>query len=153
MSAAFFKYAQPKDDFGHRQSACRAHQNTALRAGVRSRATIVRGWLHAGFNQDEGKHAAPRKVHDGLWPIIAGRRIALNFRWAQPDGVLELYQAGSEGPQWWVPYPDEMRKLPARSILDRCNASKTCPKIIEHFGAAEIWGAQARPRVGRHQRA
>ena len=44
-------------------------------------------------------------VHDGMWPIIAGRRIALNFRWAQPDGVLELYQSGSEGPQWWLPSP------------------------------------------------
>ena len=75
-----------------------------------------------------------------MWPIIAGRRIALNIRWAQPDGALALYQAGSEGPQWWVPYPDEVRGLPTRSILDRCNATKTCPKIVEHFGSAEIWG-------------
>ena len=86
-----------------------------------------------------------RLVHDGLWPIIAGRRIALNHRWAQPDGVLELYQAGSEGPQWWGPYPDTARNLPARGILDRCNASKTCPKVIEHFGAAEIWGLKLGP--------
>jgi hypothetical protein len=80
-----------------------------------------------------------------MWPIIAGRRIALNFRWAQPDGVMELYQAGSEGPQWWVPYPDTVRKLPARSVLDRCTATQTCPKIIEHFGAAEIWGLRLGP--------
>ncbi len=52
-------------------------------------------------------------MHDGMWPIIAGRRIALNFRWAQPDGVLELYQAGSEGPQWWLPHADPVRGLPA----------------------------------------
>ena len=49
-----------------------------------------------------------------MWPIIAGRRIALNYRWAQPDGVMELYQAGSEGPQWWVPYPDHDAR-PARA--------------------------------------
>jgi hypothetical protein len=29
--------------------------------------------------------------------------------------------------------------MPARGILDRCQASNTCPKIVEHFGAAEIW--------------
>ena len=84
-------------------------------------------------------------VHDGLWPIIAGRRIALNFRWAQPDGVLELYQAGSEGPQWWLPQRDEVRGLPAAGILDRCLASKTCPKIIEHFGSAEVWALKLTP--------
>jgi hypothetical protein len=84
-------------------------------------------------------------VHDGLWPIIAGRRIALNFRWAQPDGVLELYQAGSEGPQWWLPHPDPVRGLPAGGILARCTATHTCPKIIEHFGSAEVWALKLTP--------
>jgi hypothetical protein len=56
-----------------------------------------------------------------------------------------LYQAGSEGPQWWQPYPDRARSLPTRSIQDRCMASKTCPKIIEHFGAAEIWALKLGP--------
>jgi hypothetical protein len=59
--------------------------------------------------------------------------------------VLELYQAGSEGPQWWVPYADTARKLPARSLLDRCAATRTCPKVIEHFGAAEMWGLKLGP--------
>jgi hypothetical protein len=84
-------------------------------------------------------------VYDGAWPIIAGRRIALNFRWAQPDGVLELYQAGSEGPQWWVDWPDHVRHLPTRGILDRCRESHTCPKIIEHFGSAEVWALKLTP--------
>ena len=80
-----------------------------------------------------------------MWPIIAGRRIALNFRWAQPDGVLELYQAGSEGPQWWLPHPDAVRGLPAAGILDRCTRSNTCPKVIEHFGSAEVWALKLTP--------
>jgi len=84
-------------------------------------------------------------VHDGLWPIIAGRRIALNFRWAQPDGVLELYQAGSEGPQWWHKFPDTVRGLPPAGILDRCEATKTCPKVVEHFGSAEVWALKLTP--------
>ncbi len=141
--AAFFKFAL-KDDHGTANPLAGRIKHSIARGRSQS-GNYLRGWLHAGFNQDEAPGKPARLVHDGLWPIIAGRRIALNFRWAQPDGVLELYQAGSEGPQWWVPYPDEARKLPTRSILDRCNASKTCPKIIEHFGAAEIWGLKLGP--------
>ncbi|HET7401415.1 MAG TPA: alpha/beta hydrolase domain-containing protein [Usitatibacter sp.] len=103
--------------------------------GVSQSGNYLRQLLHLGFNQDE----AGAQVYDGAWPIIAGRRIALNFRWAQPDGVLELYQAGSEGPQWWADYPDHVRHLPPGGILDRCRATNTCPKIVEHFGSAEVW--------------
>ena len=107
----------------------------SISRGVSQSGNFLRGWLHLGFNQDEAR----RQVSDGMWPIIAGRRIALNFRWAQPDGVLELYEAGSEGPQWWADYEDRVRGLPRRGILDRCRATGTCPKVIEHFGAAEVW--------------
>ncbi len=102
---------------------------------------FLRAFLHLGFNQDERN----RKVHDGAWPIIAGRRVSLNARFAQPDGALKLYEAGSEGPQWWVPMADPVRGLPAAGLLDRCTASKTCPKIIEHMGAAEMWGLNLSP--------
>ena len=109
--------------------------------GVSQSGNFLRGWLHLGFNQDE----TGKQVHDGLWPIIAGRRIALNFRWAQPDGVLELYQAGSEGPQWWLPQADPVRGGAAVGLLDRCTASRSCPKIIEHFGSAEVWALKLTP--------
>ncbi|MDB5864786.1 MAG: hypothetical protein JWO70_2592, partial [Betaproteobacteria bacterium] len=137
--ASFFRYAA-KDDAGIANPLA-GRITSSITRGRSQSGNYLRGWLHLGFNQDEAK----RQVHDGMWPIIAGRRIALNYRWAQPDGVLELYQAGSEGPQWWVPYPDQARGLPTRSILDRCNATKTCPKVIEHFGAAEIWGLKLGP--------
>ena len=137
--ASFFKYAQ-RDDAGTANPLA-GHIKHSITRGRSQSGNYLRGWLHLGFNQDEAK----RRVHDGMWPIIAGRRIALNIRWAQPDGVMELYQPGSEGPQWWVRYPDETRGLPARSILERCESSKTCPKIIEHFGAAEIWGLKLGP--------
>jgi hypothetical protein len=118
--------------------------------GVSQSGNFLRGWLHAGFNRDE----AGRQVHDGLWPIIAGRRIALNFRWAQPDGVLELYQAGSEGPQWWLANADPVRGGPTAGLLDRCTATNTCPKIIEHFGSAEVWALKLTPEwVGTDARA
>jgi hypothetical protein len=132
--ASFFKF-EAKDDAGTANPLAGIIKHSITRGRSQS-GNYLRGWIHFGFNQDEAK----RQVHDGMWPIIAGRRIALNHRWAQPDGVVELYQAGSEGAQWWVPYPDEKRGLPARSVLDRCMATKTCPKIVEQFGAAEIWG-------------
>jgi len=113
----------------------------SIARGISQSGNYLRGWLHLGFNRGEEGGL----VHDGMWPIIAGRRIALNFRWAQPDGVLELYQAGSEGPQWWLPHPDPVRGLPAAGILDRCIATGTCPKIIEHFGSAEVWALKLTP--------
>ena len=137
--ASFFKHAA-RDEFGT-ENPLAGRIKSSITRGRSQSGNYLRGWLHLGFNQDEAK----RQVHDGMWPIIAGRRIALNFRWAQPDGVMELYQAGSEGPQWWAPYPDEARGLPARSILDRCNATKTCPKIVEQFGGTEIWALRLGP--------
>ncbi len=135
----FFKRALA-DDAGTPNPIARGVTHSIAR-GISQSGNFLRGWLHLGFNRDE----AGAMVHDGLWPIIAGRRIALNFRWAQPDGVLELYQAGSEGPQWWLPQADPLRGIPAAGILDRCSATRTCPKIIEHFGSAEVWALKLTP--------
>jgi hypothetical protein len=136
---SFFKHVSA-DDVGTANPVA-GSISWSIARGVSQSGNFLRGWLHLGFNQDE----AGRQVHDGMWPIIAGRRIALNFRWAQPDGVLELYQAGSEGPQWWVKYEDHVRGLPKRGILDRCRESRSCPKVIEHFGSAEVWELKLTP--------
>ena len=135
----FFKTAV-MDDAGTANPVAQSMRYSIARGSSQS-GNFLRGWLHLGFNQAEGG----AQLHDGMWPIIAGRRIALNFRWAQPDGVLELYQAGSEGPQWWHQFPDKVRGLPPAGILDRCEATKTCPKVIEHFGSAEVWALKLTP--------
>ncbi len=137
--AVFFKTAK-QDDAGIANPVAGLVRHSIGR-GISQSGNFLRGWLHLGFNQAED--GAP--VHDGLWPISAGRRIALNFRWAQPDGVLELYQAGSEGPQWWSKHPDPVRGGPAAGILDRCQVTGTCPKVIEHFGSAEVWALKLTP--------
>src|SRR5579859_1142592 len=136
---SFFKYAA-QDDRGT-PNPIAGVVKWSIGRGVSQSGNFLRGWLHLGFNQDE----SARQVHDGAWPIIAGRRIALNFRWAQPDGVLELYQPGSEGPQWWSDFPDDVRGLPSGGILDRCRQSGTCPKVFEHFGSAEVWALKLTP--------
>ena len=135
----FFKTAKADDSGTPNPVAGMARHS--IGRGISQSGNFLRAWLHLGFNQAEDG----QPVHDGLWPIIAGRRIALNFRWAQPDGVLELYQAGSEGPQWWLPSADPVRGGPVAGILGRCTASRTCPKVIEHFGSAEVWALKLTP--------
>ncbi len=137
--AAFFKKAAADDTGAPNPLAGKVKYS--ITRGISQSGNYLRGWLHLGFNQAEDGSM----VHDGMWPIIAGRRIALNFRWAQPDGVLELYQAGSEGPQWWLPNADPVRGGSAAGILDRCTATRTCPKVVEHFGSAEVWALKLTP--------
>jgi hypothetical protein len=130
---SFFRYSI-QDDIGTSNPIAGSIHWAVIR-GVSQSGNFTRAFIFLGMNQDESN----RIVHEGAWPIIAGRRVSVNSRWGQPDGVLELYQLGSEGPQWWVPWPDTVRNLPAGSILDRCNANGTCPKIIEHFGGSEVF--------------
>jgi hypothetical protein len=137
--ASFFKNAA-RDEDGNANPV--ANQiSWAISRGRSQSGNFLRAFLQLGFNQDERN----RKVHDGTWPIIAGRRVPVNTRFAQPDGALKLYEAGSEGPQWWTRWPDPVRGIPEASMLDRCTASNTCPKIVEHFGAAEMWGLTLSP--------
>ena len=130
---SFFRYSAT-DDFGTTNPVAGRIKWEAVR-GVSQSGNFTRQYIHQGFNQDESN----RIVHEGAWPIIAGRRVAANVRFGQPDGTLELYQQGSEGPQWWVPWPDTARGVRTGSILERCTATGTCPKIIEHFGSSEVF--------------
>lgn len=130
---SFFRY-ESKDDFNN-PNPLFGHVRKAIIRGVSQSGNFTRHYLFLGMNEDE----SGRIVHDGAWPLIAGRRVANNSRWGQPDGVLELYQMGSEGPQWWKKWPDRVRDLPTRGILDRCQASRTCPRIVETFGGAEVF--------------
>ena len=136
---AFFKHAKA-DDMGTANPLADGIAWSVTRGRSQS-GNFIRGFLHLGFNQDEQN----RQVFDGAWPIIAGKRIAMNFRFAMPDGVSTLYQPSSEGSQTWSAWPDSIRGLPASGVLDRCAASKTCPKIVEHFGSAEFWGLKLSP--------
>lgn len=136
---SFFRY-QTADDFGTANPLVVNGVNPikwAVVRGVSQSGNFTRAFIHLGFNQDESN----RIVHEGAWPIIAGRRVASGMRWGQPDGVLELYQTGSEGPQWWTDWPDTVRANPAGSLLDRCNKTtpNTCPKVFEHFGGSEVF--------------
>ena len=130
---SFFRY-EAQDDAGTPNPVA-GRINRAIVRGSSQSGNFTRHFIHLGMNEDE----AGRIVHEGAWPLIAGRRVANNSRWGQPDGVLELYQMGSEGPQWWQQAPDHVRGLPTAGILDRCERSNTCPKVVETFGGAEVF--------------
>jgi len=139
--ASFFKYAT-KDDEGT-ANPIGGQVSWVINRGQSQAGNFVRQLIALGFTQDESN----RQVYDGAWPIIAGKRISLNVRFALPDGAQKLYESGGEGPQWWGDYPDTVRGLPAKGILDRCTASKTCPKVIEHYGSAEAWALNLSPAL------
>ena len=132
---SFFRYASEDDEGNPNPLAAGTGIQKAIVRGSSQSGNFTRHLIHIGMNQDE----AGRIVHDGAWPLIAARRVANNSRWGQPDGVLELYQMGSEGPQWWQNYPDRVRDIKPGGILKRCSETETCPKIIETFGGSEVF--------------
>lgn len=113
----------------------------AITTGTSQSGNFVRSFIHLGFNADE----QDRIVFDGANPNIAARMVPLNIRFGVPGGAANLYELGSEGILWWSPYEDKARDLKKASLLDRCTESRTCPKIIETFGAAEIWNLRMSP--------
>jgi hypothetical protein len=110
--------------------------NWGISEGSSQSGTFLKLFVMLGFNQDE----AGRKVWDGVNPNIAGRNIDLNRRFALPGGNVMLYELGHEAPSWWGEWSDPVRGYGMASVLDRCHRTKTCPKILETFGSAEIWG-------------
>ncbi len=110
-------------------------------AGNSQSGNFLRTFVHLGFNQDEGG----ARVFDGINPNIAARQLAMNIRFAVPGSGARLWEPGSEGTLWWGRYNDATRRQGASSLLDRCNVTRTCPKVIETLGSAEFWGLRASP--------
>ncbi|HEX4948430.1 MAG TPA: alpha/beta hydrolase domain-containing protein [Blastocatellia bacterium] len=111
--------------------------------GISQSGNFIKTFIHLGFNQDEQN----RIVWDGANDHIAGRQLAMNIRFATPGGAANLYEAGSEPPLWWGEYEDKTRGRKTASMLDRCRATQTCPKIFETFGSAEFWGLRMSPNL------
>jgi hypothetical protein len=107
----------------------------AISEGNSQSGNFLRSFIHLGFNQDE----ANRIVWDGANPHIAGRQLALNYRFAVAGGTSVMNEPGSDGVVWWEDYPNTARGLPPAGLLDRCRKSSTCPKIVETFGSLEFW--------------
>ncbi len=115
----------------------------AIAQGNSQSGNFIKTFIHLGFNQDEQN----RIVWDGANDHIAGRQLAMNIRFAVPGGAASLYEAGSEPTLWWGEHEDKIRGRKSASMLDRCSATKSCPKIFETFGSAEFWGLRMSPNL------
>lgn len=135
---AFLRHAD-HDDAGYPNPAGKIRY--AVASGTSQSGNYVRTFLNLGFNADE----QGRRVFDGVNPNIAARHVPLNLRFGVPGGAAGLFEPGSEGTLWWAPYHDRARGKGVTSFLDRCHASKTCPKVVETFGSAEFWGLRMSP--------
>ena len=136
---SFFRHAAA-DATGTRNPVAGAISH-AVSVGDSQSGNFIKTFIHLGFNQD----LAGRTVWDGVFPRIAARQTPMNFRFALPGGAATLYEPGSEGVVWWSAYEDKTRARSAASLLDRCSASHTCPKVIEAFGSTEFWGLRMSP--------
>lgn len=110
-----------------------------LATGLSQSGRFQRPFLHLGFNQDEDN----RPVFDGMMPYINGAGGGFfNYRFAQPNQTA--FQRWSHVyPEQFFPFAYTTLTDPLTgktdSVLARCEASGTCPKILEVNDANSYW--------------
>jgi hypothetical protein len=114
----------------------------ALSAGVSQSGRWLSDFIYQGFNEDE----QGRQVFEGANPIIAGsRKTFTNFAFAQP-GRFSRQHEDHVFPNDQFPFTYTMLTDPLTgrtdSILRRCEATSTCPKVFHIDSDFEIWGAR-----------
>jgi hypothetical protein len=125
--SSFFRYSA--------QSPVAGRVDHTVAYGISQSGRYTKNFILLGFNEDEDG----RIVWDGADSNIAGAMGQFNIRFAQPGNIANIFEPGAEAPMWWAPYNDTARGRGVHGILDRCSATRTCPKIFEDFGGAEIW--------------
>jgi len=130
-AASFFRFEAADDQGSPNPIAGKIHH--AVVQGISQSGNALKTFILLGFNQDEKR----RRVFDGANPHIAGRLTSINVRFGLPSGSGTLYEPGGEGVLWWASYIDIKRGRGEASLLDKCTATGTCPKIFETFGASE----------------
>jgi hypothetical protein len=137
---SFFHHATA-DDIGTPNPIAAKTVKKVISAGASQSGSFIRSSIFLGFNEDEEN----RKVVDGAWPMIDGRQLYMNVRFALPDVITNLYMMSDEAPVWWANYPDKARGFGKEGILDRCKATETCPEVLETFGSLEMYDEKMSP--------
>jgi hypothetical protein len=138
---SFFRHAD-KDEQGTANPVA-AKISYVVAHGTSQTGRIVRTFIEQGFNEDE----SGRIVWDGANENVAGRLNPVNVRFGIPGGGIGMYELQSEGVSSWAASPDKVRNHKAAGVLDRCLATKTCPKIFDTFGATELWNMKYSPNL------
>jgi hypothetical protein len=113
--------------------------------GTSQSGNFVKTMIHLGFTEDDQQ--AGRPIWDGAIPFIAARQNPINYRFAISGGESKLYEQGSDPVVWWEDYTDVARGRVSAGMLDRCRATRTCPKITEVNGSAEYWNLRMSPGI------
>jgi alpha/beta hydrolase family protein len=126
-----------KDDAGTANPVYRP-DNLAIIEGSSQSGRMIRGLIALGFNRDE----TGRRVFDGAFPHIGGGLMPLNVRFGQPvrawgEQTDHLYPA-YDFPFTYARQTDPLTQR-TQGLLDRCNATDTCPKLFHVATALEMW--------------
>ena len=117
--------------------------DVALGEGISQSGRFIKDFLYQGFNAD----AQGRRVFDAMMPIISGsRRTWTNERFSQPGRWSKEHEDHwQQGDQFPFAYNELQDPVSGRKdgLFMRCEASKTCPKIMHIDGGFEWWGARA----------
>jgi hypothetical protein len=111
--------------------------------GISQSGRAVRDFVYQGFNLD----TAGRRVFDAAMPLIAGsRRTWVNERFAQPGRWSkeheEHFQHGDQFPFGYAVTTDPVSGR-RDGVFARCEATRSCPKLMHVDGGAEFWQGRA----------
>jgi hypothetical protein len=128
---------------------CNLSQNfdTRVIEGVSQSGRFSRDFLWQGFNDDNrGNGGRRHAVFNGAYPIIAGsRKTYTNFRFSQPGRWSKQHedhwQPGDQFPFAYGVITDPVSGQ-TDGILNKCQQSDTCPKIVHLDGGFEVSGAR-----------
>ncbi len=134
---AFLQHAD-KDSAGHANPVVHGAAVKSIVMGTSQSGRFIRSMIALGFNRGEDG----KRVYDGAMPHIGGGLMPLNLRFA-PAGRAWGQQVDHDFPAYDFPftYARESDPLTGRTqgLLDRCEATKTCPRIFHAATALEIW--------------
>jgi len=113
-------------------------QYTLMHATSQS-GNYARSFLQLGFNRDE----EGRIVFEGMNPHVSPKRKPLNVRFGDPGRASGMQHtendfAGQESPVTWDSQYDSIAKVTG-GVLVRCQATRTCPKILQTVTDTEYW--------------
>lgn len=126
---------------------CARHPRTnfdvAIIEGISQSGRFTRDFIWQGFNED----GAGRRVFDGAMPLIPGsRKTYTNFAFSQPGRWSKQHEDHFQpGDQFPFAYNVIRDPVSGRrdGVFKKCEASDTCPKVIQIDGSYEWWGARA----------
>ncbi len=126
-----------KDDAGAANPVYR-RDNLAIIEGSSQSGRMIRSLIALGFNRDE----TGRRVFDGAFPHIGGGLMPLNVRFGQPlrawgEQTDHLYPA-YDFPFTYARETDPLTER-TQGLLDRCNATDSCPRLFHVATALEMW--------------